>query len=105
MSYRCCDCEAEFSELKIYTERHGLDTLPFEELDCCPVCGSRDYEELYTCKICSNSLPLQEMSDEDEYVCKDCASDIKDSWNRIRRHTLRNYFKEGEIAFINDCDL
>jgi len=105
MSYWCCSCETEFSEPQVYTERHGLDTMPFEQFDCCPKCKSADIEELYECKLCGESYPLQDMSDDDELVCKDCSSNIRDSWERIRRYTLKLYFNEAEREYIEECEL
>ena len=79
MSYRCCDCESEFSELKIYTERHGLDSPPYETWEGCPNCGSTDWEESSYCNNCYEDK--FEMSDEQDDFCEDCKDALMDKLN------------------------
>ena len=103
--FRCNSCETEFETPAEFTEKHGLDTLPFEEFSCCPKCKSADIEELYECKICGESYPLQDMTTENNRVCNDCDSNVRDSWDRIKRYTLRLYFNEAEREYIEECEL
>ena len=39
MSYICIDCRRQFDEPRVYEERHGLETGPYEQMTCCPFCG------------------------------------------------------------------
>ena len=46
--FRCIDCGKTFRTPKTRYEKHGLDTPPYEEWDCCPYCGGdvETYEPL-----------------------------------------------------------
>jgi NAD-dependent SIR2 family protein deacetylase len=35
----CTECGITFDEPKTITEKHGLETPPYEEIDVCPECG------------------------------------------------------------------
>lgn len=37
--FRCIECGQTFNTPKTRYEKHGLDTPPYEEWDCCPYCG------------------------------------------------------------------
>lgn len=39
----CNRCKRYFDEMKIYEERHGLDTPPYERVAVCPECNGDDY--------------------------------------------------------------
>lgn len=38
--YLCETCDATFVRPKLFEERHGLATPPFEKFACCPNCNS-----------------------------------------------------------------
>lgn len=79
--YICRNCGELFDEPRGYTERHGLETGPYEHLTCCPVCGG-DYEEASECEVCGCVLPLSEvclaedLDGRDLQVCHDCADEL-----------------------------
>lgn len=100
--YWCHDCESEFSELKIFTETHGLDTPPYEERPCCPACGSEDIEPLYYCDVCRKWYEDKEMLDEE--ICKKCATRLAVSIDKDKREILARY-NEAEQKYIKDYEL
>lgn len=81
-TYICRDCGETFDEPKHYTERHGLETGPYEELTCCPFCGG-SYEKAVACECCGRLIPeseacIAENPDgvDDLSVCSDCADEL-----------------------------
>ena len=81
-TYICRDCGETFDEPKHYTERHGLETGPYEELTCCPFCGG-SYEKAVACECCGRLIPeseacIAENPDGvgDLSVCSDCADEL-----------------------------
>lgn len=53
--YICLECGALFDEPKKYTERHGLDTPPYEKTTGCPVCGGA-YTRTIFCDACGGPI-------------------------------------------------
>lgn len=51
MAFICLDCGLIFSEPIRYTERHGLDHGPYENISGCPDCGGA-YARTYRCDVC-----------------------------------------------------
>lgn len=96
----CNECDTAFETPEIYKEHHGLDTLPFEELDACPHCHSTDIEDAYQCKVCGEWFEYQELSAEDDAVCEDCAIEIKDRWERVTNRIKQHYFNEAEREYL-----
>lgn len=77
-TYICRDCGETFDEPRRYTERHGLETGPYEELTCCPFCGG-SYEKAVACECCGRLIPESEACLTDDLqctVCTDCADDL-----------------------------
>lgn len=77
-TYICRDCGETFDEPRRYTERHGLETGPYEELTCCPFCGG-SYEKAVTCACCGRLIPESEACLTDDLqctLCTDCADDM-----------------------------
>ena len=66
--YICLDCFALFDEPKHYTERHGLDTSPYEEFSGCPVCGGAYVPAIY-CDRCSEAITGDYVRIETEGKC------------------------------------
>ena len=78
--YICRDCGETFDEPKHYTERHGLETGPYEGLTCCPFCGG-SYEEAVTCEGCGRLIPESEACVTDDLqhmLCTDCTDALVD---------------------------
>lgn len=44
-TYKCLDCNCIFEEPRSITEKHGLDSPPYEICSVCPVCLSTDYDD------------------------------------------------------------
>lgn len=44
--FKCVDCERKFEHPDVRVEKHGLDSPPYEEWNCCPYCGGdvEDYQ-------------------------------------------------------------
>lgn len=77
-TYICRDCGETFDEPRRYTERHGLETGPYEELTCCPFCGG-SYEKAVACACCGHLIPESEACLTDDLqcmLCTDCADDL-----------------------------
>ena len=49
--YYCTDCKKKFFDPKIYFERHGLTTPPYEKIMLCPYCESEDIAYIEAFKI------------------------------------------------------
>ena len=56
--YYCSDCGCEFETTAVFCETHGLTSPPFEELRCCPFCGSGNIKEkaVSYCRCCGARL-------------------------------------------------
>lgn len=70
--YICLECGYIFDSPKIYSEKHGLDTPPFEQIEGCPKCGG-DFTEAIKCAICGEYIVdryYHLCTDED--VCDEC---------------------------------
>ena len=53
--YACLECQRTFAYPTRWTERHGLDYGPFEELSGCPSCGG-GYVKTYECDGCGKYI-------------------------------------------------
>lgn len=73
--YICPDCGCVFdeSEVKVWTENHGLPGGFHETFYGCPECGS-GYEEAYYCEECEEWFALSDMYDQD--ICIACAEKL-----------------------------
>jgi hypothetical protein len=49
--YVCLDCLKHFKEPRLYIEKHGLDTPPYEQRYGCPHCGGA-YADAFVCDSC-----------------------------------------------------
>ena len=68
MRYECHRCEKRFEEPDFVTEKHGLDTPPYEKVAVCPYCYGY-FEEMYQCEICGEWFTDGELT---SGVCDDC---------------------------------
>ena len=74
MSYICIDCRRQFDEPRVYEERHGLETGPYEKMSCCPFCGG-GYEEAVECDECGKVIPESEACFSEPWhktLCPEC---------------------------------
>ena len=73
MNYVCLECETEFDQPIRYQERHGLDAVPFEELNVCPHCGSDYYIPAEHCDLCGKPF-LDEyiITIDNVQICNNC---------------------------------
>lgn len=70
--YICLDCGEIFEEPKYYTEKHGLDTPPYEEYRGCPVCGG-GYEGAKICDICKSYITDEYIvTSNNDIICENC---------------------------------
>lgn len=68
----CLDCGKIFEEPIHFTERHGLDSPPYEEYDGCPGCGGA-FAETYRCSCCGEWITDDYIkTDDDKRYCSDC---------------------------------
>ena len=68
MRYECHNCGRRFEEPDIITERHGLDSPPYEKIGICPYCKGY-FSEIHECKICGEYYTIDELT---SGVCDDC---------------------------------
>lgn len=68
MRYECHRCEKRFEEPDFVTEKHGLDTPPYEKVAVCPYCHGY-FEEMYQCEICGEWFTDGELT---SGVCDEC---------------------------------
>lgn len=68
----CVDCGYVFHQPKMFIEKHGLDSPPYETTCGCPNCDGY-YVTARTCNYCSNVITgeFAKINNGDVY-CKDC---------------------------------
>ena len=66
--YQCHECDRQFEEPDFITEKHGLDTPPYEKIAVCPYCKGY-FEEMTQCRICGQYFTDGELSGG---VCDEC---------------------------------
>lgn len=73
--FKCYDCEATFSEPRIYTEKMGehFGFPAYESFSCCPECGG-SFDEATQCKICGEYFFDDEL---DDGICEECLEEKK----------------------------
>ena len=73
--FKCYDCEATFSEPRIYTEKMGehFGVPAYASFSCCPECGG-NFDEAVQCKECNEWFFDDELTDG---VCDECIEEIK----------------------------
>ena len=54
-NFVCLECGLIFDTPRKWTERHGLEVPPYEELTGCPACGG-SYIELKRCDACKKPI-------------------------------------------------
>ena len=71
-TFICCECEMIFDEPKIWTEKHGLSTPPYEHFAGCPSCGGA-FTATYKCDDCGEWIfgEYAEIADGSRY-CEEC---------------------------------
>lgn len=88
--YECQDCRHIFDVAKKITERHGLDTPPYEEYGVCPACGSGYFHRITVlhCRCCGARLP----TGKSEYCNEACRKRGIEMRKRdeMRQHRRRN---------------
>lgn len=67
----CLECHQEFNTPKRWTEKHGLDTPPYEEFIGCPYC-SGNYTEAYQCSCCGEWITDDYIKIDDDRYCDGC---------------------------------
>ena len=71
-NFVCCECGHVFSSPRKITEKHGLDTPPYETYYCCPVCGGA-YVETKKCVCCNYDITDRYVLTADgKCYCEDC---------------------------------
>jgi len=76
----CVECGCVFHDPKRYTERHGLDTPPYEHFTGCPKCGGA-YVDARACEYCGEDITGEYVLTADgKSYCEECYTrrDISD---------------------------
>lgn len=56
----CNDCGCEFEKSDLLTEKHGLDSPPYEKICVCPKCKSTNFKKITRfCQCCGAKLTSQ----------------------------------------------
>ena len=79
--YYCDSCGACFETPKIITERHGLDSPPYEEFPACPNCGDTMFIKMVQCDCCLEYTPFKYVKTADNRIyCEDCFTMEDPAW-------------------------
>lgn len=70
--YYCLNCEQETENLQIISEKHGLDTPPYEEFYVCPFCKSEEVIKEIRCAKCDEIITDDFIAIDDKQYCRDC---------------------------------
>lgn len=76
-TWKCLDCESQFSEPDTVLYRAGYigngseNWVQDEYIDVCPVCGSDQIYEAYLCEECEKEVEEGEL---DDGLCFECAA-------------------------------
>ena len=87
--YECQDCGHHFKFFVQDSEKHGLNTPPYEKYGKCPVCSSGYIREVKVahCRYCGARLPAGKT----DYCNEDCRTRGNELWKREAiRKNLRN---------------
>lgn len=70
--YICNKCHFEFVEPVFLSERHNLDSPPYEKVAACPLCESTSFikQQIYYCKYCGARLSKSK-TDYCNEICKE----------------------------------
>lgn len=81
--YYCMKCGCEFETAAVFTETHGFTSPPFEELRCCPLCGSGSIKPkaVSYCRCCGARLAKQD----EEY----CSPSCRKKGEEMRRREMK----------------
>jgi len=71
--YTCLECGASFDTPQKYTERHGLETPPYETFTGCPLCGGA-YANTIICDGCGKPITGEyvKILPSGEHFCESC---------------------------------
>lgn len=78
--FYCLNCESEFEKAASFKESHGLSSPPYEEISCCPNCGSESIHEKWHkyCLNCGKTL-----YESNSFFCSEaCRKRGKEIWSK-----------------------
>lgn len=70
--YVCIECGETFDRAEHVIDRHGLDTPPYEEYDCCPHCFSWSFIDAFSCAACGETIVNDFVEIGDDRYCESC---------------------------------
>jgi hypothetical protein len=88
-----CDEGHVFEEHKTYIEPHE------EELRCCPVCGSEDYEMAFNCFVCGKWMRIHDIR---KNICYECAEGKYT--NRLGLKFIDKHKRDFFLGCLNGID-
>ena len=94
LKLRCTVCGKLFdeNEKKLYTDRHGFESPPYETYYGCPCCGGA-FDEIEPCKICGSYY-----HDEEEEYCDECKRTVKKRFSDF----MDKSFSKEERQLLNE---
>lgn len=93
----CNECYKTFDSPQIIKENHGMEGGYYEEKECCPFCGSGDFEESAVCEKCGRDMPESQSK---FHLCKKCEQNADGKWGVIHEF-IDLVFDDNERAYIN----
>lgn len=94
--YQCQDCDYEFLYSDSITERHNMQSPPYEKISVCPKCKSQNFSELRNryCKYCGRKLK----ENETQYCSKECRRKGEIMWREQARR--KNLYEKSSIISV-----
>ena len=98
--YRCTDCKKKFRKGKVYFEKHGLDSPPYERFIICPDCGGILEPIKYEyCRCCGARLP----DGVHNYCDKACKNKGERMWQR-QSYRRRKWAQDPLARMVDRVD-
>ncbi len=93
--FKCNDCGTEFSEPKIVRDAvpYGSEYVKGIAQECCPACGSEEFEKAKICELCGDSYTDSKHNG----VCNSCINIIANRFSEL----LKANFTPFEISILN----
>ena len=94
--YHCKDCGFEFLYADTIFERHGLALPPFEQIQVCPNCKSRNFErtKISHCRCCGRRINKANT----EYCSKECKIKGEFMWREQSRR--RKLYENSSLISV-----
>ena len=93
--FKCDECGSIFSSPKVWHEKHGFVSPPYETFSGCPCCCG-GFFEVKPCKICGE----YDAMNENEVYCDNCKEKVSDKFTKL----ISDNFSNEEKLLLCDVD-